>query len=497
MGGGDGSAAAPVDLAQVFVDADSVRLLGYSFCKKKQVVVLGQVDPNAADSVAVGMTEPGDAELIGTLRDFLRRPINPVAMRPADLLRALDVGYGIASAADGVASAVSIDGQVALAPDDPVDMLVADLLARARVERAERIHLVPAAHGLVVRARVDGVLRPFVSPIGNDSADAVIARLCALGGISAEPGAAIERGSFTVRPTTGEREQVAEHVATEVVPVQVVRAPSPRGPEVVVQLSHPRPAAPLDAIGLSGGQLQLVQALLEGTDGLVVVAGPAASGKTTALQAMAGAVGRSPRRVVALANAFAPLSGVDHRVPTSFGGTQADAILGADAIDADVIVVDDLRGNAAWANTVEACERGRLVLASTHALDAVGVVATMDRAALARITASQVLRGVIAPRVLPMPCPACGTGDLPADGGPGCQTCGGSRIAGRRAIYEVLWLTPPLSDRLASGGSLHELRARAAADGMTPLIETARALVATGEVSHEAVRRSLPLGLMQ
>jgi len=478
----------PVDLSRVVIDAASVKLLAYGFCKKKRVVVLGRVDPEAATAVMVGMAEVGDAELLSTLQSFLHRPIEAVPMRPADLLRALDAGYGIVADV-GAQPALAVDGAASLVAGDPIDACVLDLLQRARGEGATVVHVMPWSTGLALRARVGGVLRPMASPIAPEQAALVIDRLCELAELPPSEGPAVARGSFRLQPAD------AEGVPTV---VAVARAPSPHGPEVVLTFARPVAPRKLDTLGLETTPHELICALLAGRDGLVLVAGPGRSGRTTTLTAMVAELDCGRRRVVALCDVVSAVPGVDVRSPTTFGGDLASAIAGAEALDADVLVLDDLRDEAAWTAAVQAAEHGRLVLATTHAVDAVGGITSLDRAGVSRPATADLLRGVVAPRLLSRLCPNCRTaGDNGEWTAVGCDACASTGSEGEAAVFEVLWITPGLADRVAAGANTSEIRTQAIADGLRTLLDSAAALVDGGVVSRASVRAGLPLRLLQ
>ena len=121
-------------------------------------------------------------------------------MRPAELQRTLDAGFGVVDIPEG-ASMVQVSGAAALQPDDPVDAGVLDLMQRARLEGAEAVHLCPEPQGLGVRARVDGVLRPLPVPIAPEHAADVVTRLGQLAGLPEDESPPVATG----HPHPGDR----------------------------------------------------------------------------------------------------------------------------------------------------------------------------------------------------------------------------------------------------------------------------------------------------
>lgn len=494
------------DLSQYVVDPASVRLLAYGFSRKKQVVVLGRVDPDATSAITVGMLEPDDAPLRATLRAYLKRPVEVVRLSASDLRRAVEAGHGVLDEQATAGLVLATGEGLPLSADDPVDASVLDLLRAARVEGASSVHLTPEPHGLVVRARVGGYLRPLASTISAETSGAVVGRLATL--------AAIEEGAHAVAQGSVTLASSSQPGTLAAIDVTVATRPD-GGREAVLHLRRAEaPPPPLDAIGLDPAPREALEAVLRGPDGLVLVAGPGGSGRSLALTTLLAASNPGTRRTILLASARGETTGgLDVRAPSSLGPDLASAIAAAESLDADVLGIDPLPlATASTLAALDAAGRGRLVVATVPSIDAAAAVGTLAAAEISRDIVADRLRAVLAPRLVARTCPHCRVASEPdalaqqlqaAIGRPsstwtgtGCEHCQGTGVHGRIAVFEALIVTPALADAIAAGDPVAPLRRAARQAGMTPLFEAALSRVETGEATLAAVREALPLRLL-
>lgn len=207
----------------------------------------------------------------------------------------------------------------------------------------------------------------------------------------------------------------------------------------VIPFSVPTP----EGLGLP----DVVSRFAEAAEGLVVVAGPSGSGKSSTIAAMIHHINRSQERhVVTLED---PIEYLHRDLSSSITqrevGTDTDTVvLGIQAAlrqDANVLVIGDLRDPVAVDRAIRAAESGCLVIATVSAGDAASalmqLVATIPPAErdVGRMRLSAVLRAVLAQRLVPAP-----TGE------------------GRIPIVE--WMEPisALREALAGGGEVAALQ---------------------------------------
>lgn len=447
---------APPSLGRHHVHPPSVQLLGQGFCRKKHVVVLGEVHPNPHEPVEVGMLEPEDRDLVGRLQRFLQHPIVPVPMSAEQIEHALDLGYerwreGTARATlEPAAGAAPVDADAR----DAQAVLEA-LLGPAVAAGASHVHIERRGPRVVTRIRVDGRLLPLPGPVSVDNVEGVLKRVRDLAGASGTEGRLLTRFG----PPTERRP----------IELRFTIVAGTDGDEAVLRLVDPEaPPIPLPALGLEPDALAVVESLVRGPPGLLLVAGPGGSGTTTTLHAMLRTIDVEAHKVVAVEEPVElQLDGVSHR-RIDEASTRAHHLRALPDQDADVVLVDELPDPSTAEAAVRAAERGLRVLTRVFAPDAVGAVmrlaATVDPRELA-----PVLRGVIAQRLVPRL---------------------GQR--GLTAIFEVLRVTPELAQVIAAGAGAPELHRAVRAQGLRSLLESARLRAERGEIDLGPLQFELP-----
>jgi type II secretory ATPase GspE/PulE/Tfp pilus assembly ATPase PilB-like protein len=379
---------------------------------------------------------------------------------PLDPGIALDAATAAAAAFDpagGRPSAPGADGTI---------VRLADLLVAAAVERrASDVHLEPLARGAAVRFRVDGLLEDGPAPAAS-AHRALVTRIKVLSGLDVVSSRAPQDGAF--RANAGGRP----------VDVRVSILPTIHGESVVLRiLDRGRAALGLDALGLLPDEEARLLGILDAPHGLVAVAGPTGSGKTTTLHALLGRLRRPGVHVVSIEDPVeVEAPGVRQvQVDEAAGVTFAAGLRSILRHDPDVILVGETRDPETAALAARAALTGHLVLTTVHAPDAPSVALRLrDLGVPARLLAS-VLRGVVAQRLVRRPCAACA--------GRGCDACRGRGTSGRTGVFEVMPVSLPLRRLLAADAPPEVLDARAREEGLRPLAEAGLERARRGIVS--------------
>ena len=250
-----------------------------------------------------------------------------------------------------------------------------------------------------------------------------------------------------------------------------------RGPGVLFRMFPPR-AISADQLGLTPE----VQALCQQSDGLVLVTGARASGKSTLLNAFVDLINRTRSDHVVTIESQIGFVHESRRSFISQRESRGDADLAATFAraalreDPDVMMIEDLKSAELVSAALEAAESGRLVLASVPASSTIGALERLievfpaDRRARARSSLATALRGVIAQVLL--------------------RRVTGGRIAAR----EILLNTPAVS-QLVLEGKMFQLPVALDSGrrhGMVPLTDSLAAHVRDGTVQvAEAYRKAL------
>jgi type II secretory ATPase GspE/PulE/Tfp pilus assembly ATPase PilB-like protein len=344
---------------------------------------------------------------------------------------------------------------------------------------------------VLVRARVDGVVRELGS-LPKHVQTAVTSRLKIMAGLDIVERHAAQEGSASVR------------FGGDPIDVRVAVVPTTEGEQVVLRLTGRTEAAPtLDELGMS---LEARRAFVEAIDqpyGLVIVCGPAGSGKTTTLY---GALSNLNGRDRVLMTIEDP---VEHRlegvgqveVEHRTGLTSARGLRTILRSDPDVVLVSELRDAETAALAVHAAMTGRLVLTSLHAHNAAAAVVRLRDLGVDPGLLASTLNVIVAQRLARRLCERCrrayetkpsalglpGESELTLYWPMGCESCGGTGYAGRIALREVM----PVHGELRSlvERSADEIFAASVRQGMTTLRADGIRLCLAGVCSLDEVRR--------
>ena len=250
-----------------------------------------------------------------------------------------------------------------------------------------------------------------------------------------------------------------------------------RGPGILFRMFPPR-AISADQLGLTPE----VQALCQQSDGLVLVTGARASGKSTLLNAFVDLINRTRSDHLITIESQIGFVHESRRSFISQRESRGDAELAATYAraalreDPDVMMIEDLKSADLVSAALEAAESGRLVLASVPASSTIGALERLievfpaDRRAKARTSLATALRGVVAQVLL--------------------RRVKGGRVAAR----EILLNTPAVST-LVLEGKMFQLPVALDSGrrhGMVPLTDSLAAHVRDGTVHvAEAYRKAL------
>ena len=333
-------------------------------------------------------------------------------------------------------------------------------LSRAIAAGATEIHFLPAGSTVSVRYRVKGSLMTAGSE-PTAAIDDLIARLDALGG----PMFAGEDLHASGRVTCPMGDQERE--------IEVSLLGCEEGLAVRLGLATPSPALPLEKLGLDPVDLARLRTVIDQPAGLVLVAGPSRSGCSTTLRALAAACSRDSNLTVAFeGRGERPFgAGVHARLDSGLSRERWGEI--AVAQNADVVVLDGVLTGESVAGVLSSRASGRMLLASTDWCDSFALLDYLITRPAGAATIADRLHVVIEQRM------------LQPDGERTPLT------STPRPLFEVLFVSDPLRERLRSGARVCDLYALARADGHRRLADHVRSLVEDGRVSASAASRLL------
>ncbi len=294
--------------------------------------------------------------------------------------------------------------------------------------------------------------------------------------------------------------------------------PTNLGERIVIRiLNSSSLAVTIEALGFKEKQLKDFLEAIDAPQGLVLVTGPTGSGKSTTLY---GAIHYLNKPDVNILTAEDPveytLSGISQiQVRENIGLTFANALRSFLRQDPEIILVGEIRDTETADIATKAALTGHLVLSTLHTNSAVGAITRLINMGLPEYLVSSALTLVVAQRLIRINCKSClEEFDINSAGkldehlsvtlkninpmyGKGCTNCSYTGYSGRKAIHEVLRVSPRIQKAINHRVTEAEIQAIAIEEGFEPMYSSAMRYIANGELSVEEYMRVVPQSDLQ
>jgi type IV pilus assembly protein PilB len=381
----------------------------------------------------------------------------------------------------------------------PIIDLVDLIIKNALRSRASDIHIEPTEGNVIVRHRLDGMLKE-VMDLPKWVHEGLVARLKIMGGMDIAEKRLPQDGRVRVPAEDGQ-------------PVDF-RASTLRtifGEKIVLRvLDHRKGVPPLEDLGLGGDMLDQLKFFLRHQHGMILVVGPTGSGKTTTLCSALTAVRSERTNIVTIEDPVEyQIPGVNQtQINEKIKLTFASALRSILRQDPDVVLVGEIRDQDTARIAMQAAQTGHLVLSTLHTDNAPSCVTRLTDIGIEPYVTASALIGVVAQRLMRRLCISCRRPYVPdADTlralnltdteattltfyrPVGCDHCNHTGYRGRVGIYEVMYVNDKLRRIIAQRGTEAHLRDAAVAGGMTSLGEDGLAKVKAGVTTAEELLR--------
>jgi type IV pilus assembly protein PilB len=471
-----------VDLDAVELQPEAAKLLPEQLARRYEALPL-HVLPDGV--LLVGMADPTNLHSADDLQLALGLPFRIAVVEETQLAQALARAYrprielSVVGPADDQPERV--DDIRDMASSTPTINLVNSVIVNAIEDGASDVHFEPKRGHLLVRARVDGVIRD-VAEVPKHMQPAVISRLKVMGGLDIAERRAPQDGRVSV------------HFGGNPIDLRIAVLPLRHGEQVVLRILTPRAQRPrLSTLGLSSENEQLLRQALEQPFGAVVVCGPTGSGKTTTLYGALDELTRSPRAVMTIEDPIEHELAAANQIEVDERGglTFARGLRTILRSDPDVLLVGEIRDAETASIAVQAAMTGHLVLTSLHAHSAAGSVTRLREMGVAPGLIASSLNLIVAQRLARRLCADCREQYDDEEGtffrAVGCGRCGNSGYKGRVALFELLPVRGGIRALVES--STDAIFKAAVKQGMTTLREDGFRLCREGLSTLDEIRR--------
>jgi len=379
--------------------------------------------------------------------------------------------------------------------DAPIVRLINALLTEAVKVGASDIHIETFEKRLVVRFRVDGVLREMVQP-KRALAPLLVSRIKVMAKLDIAEKRVPQDGRISLR------------VAGREVDIRVSTIPASNGERVVLRLLD-KQASRLDieTLDMTERDIDTLRDLLQHPHGIILVTGPTGSGKTTTLYAGLSQLNDKSRNILTVEDPIEyNLEGIGQtQVNTKADMTFARGLRAILRQDPDVVMIGEIRDLETAEIAVQASLTGHLVLSTLHTNNAIGAITRLHDMGVEPFLLSSSLIGVIAQRLVRVLCPNCKQDHDPDDAERdklhlqpdekvtiyrpmGCEKCNHTGYRGRTGIFELVKIDDTLRTLIHNCAAESELIKHARQN--SPSIRTdGRSRVLAGITSLEELLR--------
>ena len=393
-------------------------------------------------------------------------------------------------------------GMLEEAEDLPIIKILNTILEYAVAEGTSDIHMETLKEEVIIRYRIDGLLRDIIS-LPKKVEQALVARVKILASLKIDEHRIPQDGRY--KYDLGGGEAVAFRVSI---------IPGYYGENVVLRLlPETMRAQSLEELGFSGRNLKIIKEEIKRPHGMILVTGPTGSGKTTTLYSVLNMLNDVGVKICTIEDPieYGLNRLIQIQVNNKSGLTFAAGLRALLRHDPDIMMVGEIRDGETAEIAVHAALTGHLVLTTLHTNDAAGAMPRMLDMEVEDYLLASTANVVIAQRLVRKICPKCieelnpkkevidyFTKILDKDvskqkyyHGKGCEECGNTGYKGRIGIYEVLQISEKVRELIITSASGDVIKKQALSEGMTTMLEDGIDKVAAGQTTLEEVLRAV------
>jgi len=492
-----------VDLTNTPVEPQATELIPEKVARKHLIVPISLDERD----LHVAMADPLSFEAFEDVRFASGYTIKTAIATRTGVLWAIDQHYHLGSSLSTIVKDIAEERLVEVVQDTreadrkdsedlrkkseaaPIIRMVNLFVAEAADQKASDIHVEPSKTTLLIRNRVDGVLRKSLE-LPKWVQGAVISRIKIMAKMDIAEKRLPQDGRIGVR------------VGSKALDLRVSTMPAAYGEKVVIRILDQATAhIPLEAMGILEDDLLQLEELIRRPQGILLVTGPTGSGKTTTLYAALQKIKSVERNITTIEDPIEyDISGVNQvAVQEKIGLSFASTLRAMLRQDPDVIMLGEMRDLDTTTIAMQAALTGHLVISTIHTNSSAATVTRLRNLGVPSYLIASTLIAIVSQRLVRVICPKCRVKEEPSERdlariglaqtkkgeisffrGEGCQACGETGYRGRTGIFEILPFHQQMRDLVMGKGSETDIRQLAVAKGMVTLGQAALDKVKAG-----------------
>jgi len=502
----ESSGFAVFDPKNTIVDGEALALID------KQTAVKFQILPISisGEEAVIAMADPYDVMAMDALRRYLPKNTNikPMVTTASILSEAIDAAYGYASSITAILKELE-EGKVpdvATIKDDeayshPIVRLVNALVFDAVKLGASDLHFEPEENFVRLRYRKDGVL--FTAQILHKQHwNGISQRLKIISNMNIADKLTPQDGRFGL------------NIGGKAADFRVSSLPTVHGENIVLRvLDQSASIVPMENLGFSPYNLDLIRRSQSRPEGIVIVTGPTGSGKSTSLYSMLNEINSVEVNIQTMEDPVEYSLPMIRQTAVREGVLEfADGLRALMRQDPDIIFLGEVRDPITAEMALKAAMTGHQVYTTLHTNDSFGAIPRLlDLGLKPGMVAGNII-SVFAQRLVRKVCKDCrvphdATAEecqimkVDPNNAPviyearqgGCQSCGGTGYKGRTAVVEILFMDDDLDEIIARNGSKAELKKRALEKGFKSMKDDGILKVLEGVTTLQSLATAVDL----
>lgn len=488
------------------VDLEQITIQDGAFAEiPANILGLNHVLPihSTAEELTIAITDPTDVNGLESLTYYTKKKLVFVLARPSQIQKLYQLQISQAKSNEAVESLVqeftddtvlNLGTNIDDESDAPTIQLTNAILLEAITSEASDIHIEPYEHHLMIRYRVDGVLKEAMDlPISIYQA--IIARLKLICGMDISERRVPQEGRLEVS------------IHDQPVDLRFSTIPNLFGEKLVIRILQKKfMNSSITELGFNTDEYEKVKMMLHRSNGIILVTGPTGSGKSTTLYSFLNHIKTPEKSIVTVEDP------VEYTIE-GFNQTQVNIRQGLTfpiclrAIlrqDPDIIMIGEMRDEETAEIAVRASITGHLVLSTLHTNTAISSISRMINMGIEPYLIADSLRGVIAQRLMRQLCPDCKEKKITTSvemellnlekpthiyHACGCKSCNYTGYKGRFAVFEVLYINSEMKRSIQNAHDVSVMEQAILKTRFPKLYDSGIAAVLQGKSTIQELRR--------
>lgn len=490
-----------VDLKKHKLDEKLLELVPKEYCKKQRLIPL-KIEKN---KLYVGMCDPLDMFVIDDLRMMTGLQIRRYIVTKADVESIIGQYFPLYEDVEEIEEVLEdaedqgqeeVDQVEITDNDSPIVKMINSLIMGAVQQKVSDIHLDPKEKAVVVRYRIDGMLRTEKT-LPKHMHNVMVARVKIMSNLDITEYRVPQDGRIRIKLNNYKCD------------LRVSTLPTVYGEKIVMRvLDIGSSSMEIDQMGFHPLHKKLFLECIHKPTGIVLISGPTGSGKTSTLYAALQQLNNDQVNIITVEDPVEyQLEGINQvQVNSDVGLSFAQGLRSILRQDPNVIMVGEIRDKETAEIAVRAALTGHLVLSTIHTNDSIKTISRLIDMGIERFLLTDSLSGIVAQRLVRRVCTECPEVYVPTESeqqlfakrglhvdeitrGIGCDHCSQSGYKGRLALYEILMIDEQICDLIINNRPDHEIRDYAMSNDTIFLIDDGLLKVKQGLTTPEEVIR--------